>query len=264
MKLKPKYKTWIRIYKLLIFLVISIIFLTVEILPVNTYIRILTGILAVPFLYITCILSYSVYQFSSIGGNYQSKIHDLIVSKVKLDVDGTLLDIGTGSGSLIIKLAKAFPGSKLTGIDYWGENWEYSKAQCQQNAEIEGVSHQIHFQKASASELPFNENEFDVIVSCLTFHEVKDQSNKTEVIKEALRVLKPGGHFVFLDLFMDEKIFGDEKELLNELKKYGLSELNRSKLEKEMKLPKILLNKKVLGNAVILSGRKQKSLLAIN
>ncbi|MEH7348477.1 class I SAM-dependent methyltransferase [Gottfriedia acidiceleris] len=256
LKLKAKYNTWIRFYKLLIFLVISLILLSVTIFPVNTSVRVLSGILAVPFLYITFILSYSVYQFAPIGGNYQSKIHELIASRVKWDGDGTILDIGTGSGSLIIKLAKAFPAAVLTGIDYWGDNWEYSKAQCQQNAEIEGVSHQIHFQKASASELPFNENEFDIIVSCLTFHEVKDRSNKIDVIKEALRVLKPGGKFVFLDLFMDEKIFGDENELLNDLKKYGISELNSSKLDKEIKLPKFLLNKKVLGNAVILSGRK--------
>lgn len=256
MKLKTKYKTWIRIYKLLIFLVISLSFLSITILPVNTYVRVLSGILAVPFLYITFILSYSMYQFASFGGNYQSKIHDLIVSKVRWDGDGTLLDIGTGSGSLIIKIAKAFPTYVLTGIDFWGDNWEYSKAQCQQNAEIEGVSHQIHFQKASASELPFNENEFDAIVSCLTFHEVKDRSNKTDVIKEALRVLKPGGNFIFLDLFMDEKIFGDEKQLLSDLKNCGISELNSFSLDKEMKLPKILLNKKVLGNAVILIGRK--------
>ncbi|MEH7515430.1 class I SAM-dependent methyltransferase [Gottfriedia acidiceleris] len=227
LKLKAKYNTWIRFYKLLIFLVISLILLSVTIFPVNTSVRVLSGILAVPFLY-----------------------------RVKWDGDGTILDIGTGSGSLIIKLAKAFPAAVLTGIDYWGDNWEYSKAQCQQNAEIEGVSHQIHFQKASASELPFNENEFDIIVSCLTFHEVKDRSNKIDVIKEALRVLKPGGKFAFLDLFMDEKIFGDENELLNDLKKYGISELNSSKLDKEIKLPKFLLNKKVLGNAVILSGRK--------
>ena len=55
------------------------------------------------------------------------------------DGKGKILDIGTGSGSLIIKLAKTFPKSFLTGIDYWGGNWEYSKAQCQQNAEIEGA-----------------------------------------------------------------------------------------------------------------------------
>ncbi len=256
LKTKTKYQTWIRIYKLIIFLVISLILLSVTLLPVNLYLRILSGIFALPFIYIAFILSYSVYQFAAFGGNYQSKIHDLIVAKVNWDGKGKILDIGTGSGSLIIKLAKTFPKSFLTGIDYWGGNWEYSKSQCQQNAEIEGVSDRIDFLKASAAELPFTDDEFDIIVSCLTFHEVKDRENKTEVIKEALRVLKPGGEFVFLDLFMDEKIFGDERELLNVLKKHGVSELNSYKLAEEMELPKLLLNKKVLGNAMILSGRK--------
>lgn len=256
MKTKAKYQTWIRIYKLLIFLGISLLLLLVTLLPVHFYLRLLSGILALPFIYIAFILSYSVYQFAAFGGNYQSKIHDLIVAKVNGDGKGKILDIGTGSGSLIIKLAKSFPKSFLTGIDYWGGNWEYSKAQCQQNAEIEGVSDRIDFLKASAAELPFNNDEFDIIVSCLTFHEVKDRSNKTEVMKEALRVLKPGGEFVFLDLFMDEKIFGDQIELLNDLKKHGISELNSYNLANVMKLPKLLLNKKVLGNAMILSGKK--------
>ncbi|WP_026565377.1 class I SAM-dependent methyltransferase [Bacillus sp. UNC41MFS5] len=256
MKTKTKYQTWIRIYKLIIFLVISLSLLFITLFPVNIYLRLLAGMLAVPFIYIAFILSYSVYQFAPFGGNYQSKIHDLIVAKVNGARKGKVLDIGTGSGSLIIKLARTFPKSILTGIDYWGGNWEYSKAQCQQNAEIEGVSDRIDFLKASAAELPFHNDEFDIIVSCLTFHEVKDQRNKTEVIKEALRVLKPGGEFVFLDLFLDEKIFGDQEELLNVLKKHGVSELNSYTLANEMKLPKLLLTKKVLGNAMILSGRK--------
>ncbi|MGH1284859.1 class I SAM-dependent methyltransferase [Bacillus toyonensis] len=253
---KANYRTWIRIYKLLIFSVISLFLLSITLLPINLYLRVLSGILALPFIYITFILSYSVYQFSAFGGNYQSKIHDLIVAKVNWDGKGKILDIGTGSGSLIIKLARTFPESFLTGIDYWSGNWEYSKAQCQQNAKIEGVSDRIGFLKASAAELPFIDNKFDIIVSCLTFHEVEDKENKTEVVKEALRVLKPGGKFVFLDLFMDEKIFGDERDLLNELKKHGVSELNGYKLAEEIKLPKLLLNKKVLGNAMILNGKK--------
>lgn len=256
MKTKAKYQTWIRIYKLLIFSFISLIFLLVTLLPANLYLRVLSVILAVPFTYIAFILSYSIYQFAAFGGNYQSKIHDLIVAKVNWDGKGKILDIGTGNGSLIIKLAKIFPKAFLTGIDYWGGNWEYSKAHCQKNAEIEGGYDRIDFLKASAAELPFPDDEFDIIVSCLTFHEVKDKKNKIEVIKEALRVLKPGDEFVFLDLFMDEKIFGDERALLNILKKHGVSELNGYKLAGEMRLPKLLLNKKVLGNAMILSGRK--------
>jgi len=108
-------------------------------------------------------------------------------------------------------LAKAFPNSKLTGIDYWGGNWEYSKVKCQHNARIEGVFDRIDFLKASASNLPFKDEDFDLVVSCLTFHEVEDTPNKIDVIQEALRVLKSGGQFIFLDLFLDEKIFGNKK-----------------------------------------------------
>lgn len=254
LKTKAHYQTWIRIHKLLIFVVVSLILLFLAFLPVPVYVRVLSGILALPFMYIACILSYAVYQFSASGGNYQSKIHDVIVDKVDGNGKGKMLDIGTGSGSLIIKLAKAFPESSFSGIDYWGGDWEYSKAQCEENAEIEGVSDQIHFMKASASELPFQNDEFDVIVSCLTFHEVKDRENKTDVIKEALRVLKPGGEFVFLDLFMDEKTFG--KDLSHAITTHGVSKLNSVKLDKEIKLPKPLLNKKVLGHAMMLSGKK--------
>lgn len=179
-----------------------------------------------------------------------------MAAMVNREEQGKILDIGTGSGSLIIKLAKAFPESQLTGIDYWGSDWEYSEAQCRRNAELEGVSKRVTFLKASAAKLPFNHDEFDIIVSCLTFNEVKDEENKIEVMKEALRVLKPGGEFVFLDLFMDEKIFGNEKELFHSLENLGVSDLKSDKLDEVMKLPKPLLNKKVLGNALILTGRK--------
>ncbi|TRZ40734.1 class I SAM-dependent methyltransferase [Niallia circulans] len=256
MKKKAKYQTWIRIHKLLIFLIISLLFLLGTLLPISLYWRVLSGILALPFFYITFILTYSIYQFAAFGGNYQAKIHELIVAKVNLDGKGKILDIGTGSGSLIIKLANTFPKTCLTGIDYWGGNWEYSKAQCQQNAEIEEVSSRIEFKKASAAVLPFKDAEFDLLVSCLTFHEVKDNSNKTEVLKEAMRVLKPSGELVFLDLFADEKVFGDQNKLFNDLREHGVSEWKSYKLADEMNLPKLLLNKKILGNAMIIIGRK--------
>lgn len=255
LRTKPKYQTWIRINKLLIFLGISLLFLMIVFFPILIFLRVLSGMLAVPFLYIVFILSYSIYQFSELGGDYQSKIHDVIVSKVDND-GGKILDIGTGSGSLIIKLAKCFPRSSLTGIDYWGENWEYSKAQCEENAKIEGVADRIQFLKASASKLPFRDAEFDVVVSCLTFHEVKDCHNKTDVMREALRVLKPGGTFVFMDLFLEEDTFGELAVLVADLT--NTIELRQEKLTEVLDLPKLLLNKKVLGNAMVFHGKKTK------
>lgn len=61
-----------------------------------------------------------------------------------------------------------------------------------------------------------------------------------------------------MDLFMDENTFGDENELLSALKQHGVSELNSDKLADVLHMPKILLNKKVLGNAMILSGKNSK------
>jgi len=71
--LKAKYQTWIRIYKLIIFLVISLILFLVTLLPINLYLRVLAGILALPFIYIAFLLSYSVYQFATTGGIINQK-----------------------------------------------------------------------------------------------------------------------------------------------------------------------------------------------
>lgn len=71
--MKAKYQTWIRIYKLIIFLVISLILFLVTLLPINLYLRVLAGILALPFIYIAFLLSYSVYQFATTGGIINQK-----------------------------------------------------------------------------------------------------------------------------------------------------------------------------------------------
>ncbi|MCO7125425.1 class I SAM-dependent methyltransferase [Sporolactobacillus shoreicorticis] len=259
MSSKPVYKTWIRKRLLIIFLVISVCLLAVAFTPINMYLRIFSGLLALPFCYITFIVSRTSYQFSPIGNNFQSMIHDLIIDQLKWDGDGKLLDIGTGSGSLIIKGAKAFPKGQFVGIDYWGSNWEYSQKLCERNAEIEGVSDRVSFIKASASKLPFLDNTFHAMVSCLTFHEVKDEKNKIKLLKEAFRVLDSDGVFVLMDLFMDNKTYGNYSDFLPEVKKFGVSELEAIQLSDLIKLPHVLRSKKSLGNAVLLIGRKGSS-----
>lgn len=67
-----------------IFSVISILLILIALLPINLFLRIGAGVLSLPFLYISLIIIYSYYQFSDLGGDFQSKIHNLIVSKAKL------------------------------------------------------------------------------------------------------------------------------------------------------------------------------------
>ena len=51
------------------------------------------------------------------------------------------------------------------------------------------------------------------------------------MLKEALRVLDNDGEFVFLDLFLDEKIFGKNDEFFKAIESLGVSQIKVEKLE---------------------------------
>lgn len=57
------------------------------------------------------------------------------------------MDIGCGNGALAIMLAKEFKEARITGIDYWGGGWAYSKLSCERNAKLEGVGDRLTFQE---------------------------------------------------------------------------------------------------------------------
>jgi SAM-dependent methyltransferase len=130
---------------------------------------------------------YAYFQFSPRGGNLQAKIRDLVLKQLVWNGDGTLLDIGCGNGALVIEAAKRYPQSQVTGIDYWGAAWEYSKKSCEENAQIAGVGERASFQKASAAKLPFEDEFFKVAVSNFVFHEVREAKDKKDVIKGSLK-----------------------------------------------------------------------------
>lgn len=256
MEQKPNYKTWIRTKKIIILMAISIIILLLLIVINNIAIKLMLLLLLVVFGYILLIIGYSAYKFSDLGGNYQKRIHVQLIDYIEPNDELKILDIGAGNGSLVNKVAKRFKDATVTGIDFWGKEWEYSKSVCDANAKIENVQDRVNFIKASASQLPFENNQYDVVVSCLTFHEVLDTDDKYKVIDEAFRVLNDGGQFIFLDLFYDEKFYGDKGHLNQRLAVMELKKYELLRLEDVIELDYILKHKKVLGNAVILKGVK--------
>jgi len=215
---KPLYGNWvsnklIRKFVFLFFLFgISNVVLWVFVLGWLA-LKIILALLAV--LCLACIAYFcrAKWLFSMEGGGIQNKVLDLLISYIDWDGHGRVLDIGCGSGALTIKIAKKYPEANITGIDYWGSEWDYNKKQCNENARIESVDGRTEFQQASASKLPFADGTFDLVVSNLTFHEVKDSKSKLDVVKEALRVVKPGGRFVFQDLFLIKQYYGMPDEL---------------------------------------------------
>jgi SAM-dependent methyltransferase len=106
---------------------------------------------------------YARYLFSLKGGNVQNRIWESVILNLDWNGEGQALDIGCGNGALTIKLARKFTRAQVTGIDYWGKRWEYSKSTCEANAKAEGVNDRVVFQKASALKLPFMVGKIGII-----------------------------------------------------------------------------------------------------
>jgi SAM-dependent methyltransferase len=253
---KMKYGNWIRVRILLILGLSSLGLAVLGILPFHPAIRIgaeLSSIvLFISFLY----PAYSYVAFSPWGGNLQEKIFDLILGNLGEDVSGKALDIGTGNGVLAIKLAQNYLQAEVVGLDYWGKKWEYSKSVCETNARIADVSERVHFVQGDAAALDFPSASFDVVVSNLTFHEVKSAQHKRDLVREALRILKPGGRFVFNDYFYNSRLYGDSNEFEIFLWSLGLSKVEFKPLAEMLKYPKLMKHPKILGKVGIVYGVK--------
>jgi SAM-dependent methyltransferase len=200
--------------------------------------------------------AYARYLFASEGGNLQDRIVELVLANLDWNAEGQALDVGCGSAALTIKLAKKYPKAQVIGIDYWGKKWEYSKDMGERNAQIEGVSERVAFQKASASSLPFADEQFDAVVSNLVFHEVSDAADKRDVIREALRVLKKGGKFAFQDLFLMKRVYGDIDELIATVRSWGIRKVEFVRTRNSVFIPLALKLPFMLGAMSIITGEK--------
>ena len=104
----------------------------------------------------------------------------------ELSDNARVLDIGSGGGFMSETLAQL--GFSVTGIDQSQATLKYAT----QHAEQQGFD--IDYRHGQAESLPYPDNEFDLVCACDVLEHVNDLDL---VIKEASRVLKPGGVFFF-------------------------------------------------------------------
>jgi len=252
--MQPRYGTWIRTGRLAVFAALSGVCLVASALSVLSPWFLLFLIPFALFGYIASILALTVYRLSPRGGDLQRRVHELIVSRADVPPGSRVLDVGCGSGSVVVKLAKASAGSTVTGVDSWDDNWEYSKELCEDNARIAGVAARTAFLKQSGAALEFADGSFDAVTSCLTFHEIGDVERKADGVVEALRVLRPGGRFVLLDLFGDPAFYGSPEDVEKAIAGAGASVGEFSRLGDLLPLPFPMRHPKVLGHAMLVVG----------
>lgn len=248
---KADYGNWISTKLLIMSGVLTLIFGGLAfLLPLLVVVALIFFLCLLYFVYARCL-------FSPKGGDIQAKVRELVLDHlIGWDGKGKVLDIGCGNGPLVIQIAKRYPRAEVIGTDYWGTGWGYSKDVCDRNAALEGVEERVTFERASASSLPFGDEVFEVVVSNLVFHEVRDVRDKKKLIKEALRVLKKGGWFVFQDLLLWRQVYGAVDKLLEEVRSWGIEKVELINTSDSDFIPKALKLPFMLGTVGILYGRK--------
>ena len=190
----------------------------------------------------------SMNDFMSLGAHRLWKAE--LIEFLNIQKRDKIIDVGSGTGDLINLILKKNLKNTLFSVDLNEAMLNYSKKKFKRK--------NVHFIKANAEKLPFDNNYFDkfIISFCL-----RNVTNINKALAESFRVLKPGGIFYCLEFsksetdiisniydiykknfipwigekvaknreaykYLEESItlFPNQKELLNQLKKIGFFE----------------------------------------
>lgn len=144
--------------------------------------------------------------FSQMKGHNDDETNQLVIETAGIGPDDTVLDVACGPGLITSAVAKT--ARHVTGIDITPAMIEQAK-QRQHSLGLTNMSWQV----GDAQPLPFTDGAFSAVVTRYSFHHFLEPQ---AVLREMVRVCRPGGTVTVVDVFMTS---ADQSELYNRMER---------------------------------------------
>jgi SAM-dependent methyltransferase len=152
------------------------------------------------------------------------RLRDRVLGALPWRGDERVLDVSDDNGLMLVGAAKHLTSGKAIGVDLSFPSGSASNHQppAMRNAVAEGVADRVELRRGDARDLPFQPDTIDIVLSSWFIHTLPEQTDRESVLREIVRVLKPGGRAVIIDI---ERI----DEYMRYLRENGIRDVIKSK-----------------------------------
>ena len=124
-----------------------------------------------------------------------------LISGANIEPDHRILDLGCGTGSLVVNLKRQYASAQVVGLD------PDPKALRRARTKAVRAAVSVQLDLGLADQLPYKDESFDHVFSSFMFHHL-NELEREKMLVEVLRVLKPGCSFHLVDFIIDDASSG--------------------------------------------------------
>lgn len=150
-----------------------------------------------PVAFLVLLLGAAFFVGNSIMRSFRSRDHIVLpmVDLLRSDQD-MVLDAGCGAGRTTIALSRVLRNGRVVAVDRFDADYieDGGRGLLERNLHAAGLTERVKIETADLTALPFDNASFDSAVSTNVFDHLGRQ--KEQALREAFRVIKPGGRFL--------------------------------------------------------------------